>query len=535
MSQNVGRNDPCPCGSGKKYKKCCLPLEREIGGGRRVEDFLHYAAEWILNIDWLRDEFEEMKSEYTRKNEITDDMYFCLLDAFIFDFILPTKKMTPLRYFLQHADLSPRFKDIYRDFTRNILTFFEVVDVDFDRRGMIFKNIVTNDLYVMRMMDGVSDLFLGDLVLSRVAPFKDSFVSLTPVTKSYYTDLAFMLKETLYRFPADRRRGSLSGFDLLDIICNKKQLPDNLVSIKKSLKKKLTSIGLNIDFRTLNKRINNHDKPEEAFPEIYEFDFLTNRDHMETLQLVQLLWDNYPRHDLNGSTIAEVYPIGPKEDVLRDEFFALVKNRVNPKEYNTIEEAQTVADRFREEWLDTPHQMLDGKTPRQEILVEREQLNNPSATIDLDTKIVRIKDYDENLAEKLYLEGIDAFNAGSIVEAAGCFDQVTKMYSGNYKAWANLGISCAYCGNKKEAIRFFKKALSLNPEYTFAQERLLDIRGKTEKELAMIGMVGAFKGAMYTGFGKNRKKRKEKINVWKELNKEMKKTEHEKKDHKTKQ
>jgi len=19
-----GRNDPCPCGSGKKYKKCCL-------------------------------------------------------------------------------------------------------------------------------------------------------------------------------------------------------------------------------------------------------------------------------------------------------------------------------------------------------------------------------------------------------------------------------------------------------------------------------------------------------------------------------
>ncbi|MBN9520940.1 SEC-C domain-containing protein [bacterium] len=21
----VGRNDPCPCGSGKKYKKCCLP------------------------------------------------------------------------------------------------------------------------------------------------------------------------------------------------------------------------------------------------------------------------------------------------------------------------------------------------------------------------------------------------------------------------------------------------------------------------------------------------------------------------------
>ncbi|MGH7163747.1 MAG: SEC-C metal-binding domain-containing protein, partial [Planctomycetota bacterium] len=22
----VGRNDPCPCGSGKKYKRCCMNL-----------------------------------------------------------------------------------------------------------------------------------------------------------------------------------------------------------------------------------------------------------------------------------------------------------------------------------------------------------------------------------------------------------------------------------------------------------------------------------------------------------------------------
>jgi uncharacterized protein YecA (UPF0149 family) len=24
----VGRNDPCPCGSGKKYKKCCYRAGR---------------------------------------------------------------------------------------------------------------------------------------------------------------------------------------------------------------------------------------------------------------------------------------------------------------------------------------------------------------------------------------------------------------------------------------------------------------------------------------------------------------------------
>ena len=28
----VGRNDPCPCGSGSKYKKCCIPALAEASG-----------------------------------------------------------------------------------------------------------------------------------------------------------------------------------------------------------------------------------------------------------------------------------------------------------------------------------------------------------------------------------------------------------------------------------------------------------------------------------------------------------------------
>ena len=26
---SVARNDPCPCGSGKKYKKCCMGADKE--------------------------------------------------------------------------------------------------------------------------------------------------------------------------------------------------------------------------------------------------------------------------------------------------------------------------------------------------------------------------------------------------------------------------------------------------------------------------------------------------------------------------
>ena len=31
MNEKVGRNDPCPCGSGLKFKKCCIDRAESFG------------------------------------------------------------------------------------------------------------------------------------------------------------------------------------------------------------------------------------------------------------------------------------------------------------------------------------------------------------------------------------------------------------------------------------------------------------------------------------------------------------------------
>lgn len=36
MNPKIGRNDPCPCGSGQKYKRCCSDKERASAQGQRV-------------------------------------------------------------------------------------------------------------------------------------------------------------------------------------------------------------------------------------------------------------------------------------------------------------------------------------------------------------------------------------------------------------------------------------------------------------------------------------------------------------------
>ncbi len=33
MWEKVGRNDPCPCGSGLRFKKCCAMKEGIVSGG----------------------------------------------------------------------------------------------------------------------------------------------------------------------------------------------------------------------------------------------------------------------------------------------------------------------------------------------------------------------------------------------------------------------------------------------------------------------------------------------------------------------
>jgi hypothetical protein len=36
VSNHPGRNDPCPCGSGKKYKYCCALKQDRLSLGARI-------------------------------------------------------------------------------------------------------------------------------------------------------------------------------------------------------------------------------------------------------------------------------------------------------------------------------------------------------------------------------------------------------------------------------------------------------------------------------------------------------------------
>lgn len=59
MSTRIGRNDPCHCGSGKKYKKCCLERDEAARALERQEATLEDA-------DWDADDLEDDEELFVR-------------------------------------------------------------------------------------------------------------------------------------------------------------------------------------------------------------------------------------------------------------------------------------------------------------------------------------------------------------------------------------------------------------------------------------------------------------------------------------
>ena len=55
----IGRNAPCPCGSGKKYKKCCLPLLERSSSQKNIS----YSEADIDDLDMLSNSVADLINE----------------------------------------------------------------------------------------------------------------------------------------------------------------------------------------------------------------------------------------------------------------------------------------------------------------------------------------------------------------------------------------------------------------------------------------------------------------------------------------
>ena len=184
----VGRNDPCPCGSGRKFKHCCLRVQGvednlrvrlRSAEGALVPALFSYATH-----EFGREFFDEAWDEFFLWNDVPDDIesskeFGTTFDPFfVFDFV-PDAAEDPLPdgwpteplalHFLHHeVESAP---ELHREFIeqacKSPASFF-VVEAVFAGRALDIKDILTGRRFHVLEQNASRTLRLGDVLFTRV-------------------------------------------------------------------------------------------------------------------------------------------------------------------------------------------------------------------------------------------------------------------------------------------------------------------------------------------------------------------------------
>lgn len=154
MDLKVGRNEPCPCGSGKKYKKCCMQAQEIKENTKRSlrKKILEFSREPLFKI-----EFEEAKKIFFESREPDEGDMTMFIDWFIHDYRLKDygKRIIELFYLEKHPYLAPMEKEILKGWQDTALRVYEITGIE---RGI---GIHIKDLF------NDNEIFVNDIRSSR--------------------------------------------------------------------------------------------------------------------------------------------------------------------------------------------------------------------------------------------------------------------------------------------------------------------------------------------------------------------------------
>ncbi len=189
--KKLGRNDPCPCGSGKKYKQCCLRAAETQKAYDQAEAGPK-AIQWLFAkyrqtvYDALDEGFfgDLDDDEYAQLQELPEDVYagimvnameWLLADGFI---TLKDQEHRVSELLLGRG--GPLFSAEQRQWIKLLATMplrlYEIVDVR-QGAGMTLKDVIVPErpLVIVQEKSGSQQANQYDLIAARILPVKDHF------------------------------------------------------------------------------------------------------------------------------------------------------------------------------------------------------------------------------------------------------------------------------------------------------------------------------------------------------------------------
>lgn len=177
----VGRNAPCPCGSGRKYRKCCLPKELEQKAAQRpvvnpvekqlTEKLIKYSQNNVSKKDFLNANgiywrIKPVEPLVLPEKALEEKGGF--IEWFVNDYILPSGKTIIEDFYSKTFNrLTDEEKAILESYMMSYQSIYEVQDVT-EGVGLKIRDIFTGKELEIKEVKGSQQVVKWDLLMVRV-------------------------------------------------------------------------------------------------------------------------------------------------------------------------------------------------------------------------------------------------------------------------------------------------------------------------------------------------------------------------------
>jgi hypothetical protein len=173
MDLKAGRNEPCPCGSGKKYKKCCMQIHQGIEQANKnlKERFLIFSKEPRFQVD-----FKEATDIFFEGREPDEADKIMFVNWFTHDYKLKYYEKTIIEVFYQEnlQNLSPQEKVILEERRNSIFGTYEVTGIE-RGRGVYLKGLFDSTEKFVNDVNCSKGVSKWDVVTLRVITMVDKY------------------------------------------------------------------------------------------------------------------------------------------------------------------------------------------------------------------------------------------------------------------------------------------------------------------------------------------------------------------------
>jgi len=446
-----------------------------------MRQFYATLADFISKMPEVLEEMAYQEHFFTNLNMSENERHNLVFDWYIFDYKSEALSKNLLQYFLEKAELNEDLKSIYKRFKDGIFSIFEVKALRIGKE-MIACDLATGKEYGIKDTTLTRQVSKGQCGFLRVLPFEDYYI-LTgtgyffPQEASHFIKLFFMDAEkhkkpfrltplTIYEiFSAKTKPETLPTIERFRLFCQEGGLKEDYINeIIQRIRKEALNKG---DFQDIQKELIAKIKPHPGL-------------NIEEITRAFIdVWNNFISQQKG------YIEKGPIETALIHASMAYIQSKINPKRFKDEKRVSQRAEKLLEEWLKTPRQELNGKTPEEVILQERKRLGNPEKRIKFRINITTLTPGEEVVqkANEAFAKGRQLLLENKPKEAIEAYKEYISLHSQNYVVWHNMGIAYILLMDRINAEKCFKKALEIKPDYELAKRNLEILNNATQQDI----------------------------------------------------